>query len=49
MTEHMYNIHKIEDSFHKETEYKNNVLSLLADKELRKLYYFVDNKEGCSC
>ena len=46
MTEHMYNMHKVEDSFHKEIEYKNAILSLVSDKELEKLYDTSDNKEG---
>ena len=46
MTEHMYNMHKVEDSFHKEIEYKNAILSLVSDKELEKLYDTNDNKEG---
>ena len=46
MTEHMFNMHKIEDSFYKETQYKNSILALLSDKELKEKYVSIDNKTG---
>ena len=46
MTEHMFNIHNIEDSFYKETQYKNSILALLSDKELKETYVSIENKTG---
>ena len=48
MTEHMHNMHGIEDSFHKEIKYKNSIFSLLSDKKLKEMYTKPDSKDGFS-